>query len=126
MVAADTSSLLCFLAGHQGSDVDALRDALRGQILLVPPVVVTELLSDPGISKTVGGLISNLPLLPVEEGFWSRAGASRARLLKKKLKSRVADALIAQSCLDAGLPLITRDEDFRHYEKYCGLKVIWG
>jgi predicted nucleic acid-binding protein len=33
------------------------------------------------------------------------------------------DALIAQCCIDADVPLIARDKDYRHFESWCGLKL---
>jgi len=36
----------------------------------------------------------------------------------------LADTLIAQSCIDYRVPLITRDSDFRHFAKYCGLILL--
>jgi hypothetical protein len=44
-------------------------------------------------------------------------------LLLKGLKARLADALIAQCCIDADVPLIARDSDFRHFKRWCGLKL---
>jgi predicted nucleic acid-binding protein len=41
--------------------------------------------------------------------------------LAKGLKARLADTLIAQSCLDHGVPLITHDTDFRHFAALRGL-----
>ena len=65
--------------------------------------------------------IKELPVLFLSSGFWSRAGVLRAKILAKKLKARLADALIAQVCIDHNIPLITRDNDFRHYVKHAGL-----
>jgi predicted nucleic acid-binding protein len=39
------------------------------------------------------------------------------------LKAKVADALIAQSCIDHDVALITRDRGFRHFAKHCGLRL---
>ncbi|PJB33579.1 MAG: hypothetical protein CO107_15405, partial [Deltaproteobacteria bacterium CG_4_9_14_3_um_filter_51_14] len=60
----------------------------------------------------------------LEEGIWERAGALRAKILAHGLKSRLADALIAQVCIDHRCPLITRDRDFRHYARWGGLQLI--
>jgi hypothetical protein len=38
MIAADTSSLVAFLEGDSGSDVDVVEDSLNSQILTLPPV----------------------------------------------------------------------------------------
>ncbi len=52
-------------------------------------------------------------------------GAGSARRLRKQkgLRAKIADTLIAQSCIDHDVALITRDGDFRHFAKHCGLKL---
>ena len=124
MIAADTSSMIAFLEGDDGDDVDLVQSALDHRQLALPPVVLTELLSDPAISRTVRSLLAGLPLLQVEPGYWERAGALRASVLKQKKKARVADSLIAQSCLDQSTPLVTRDRDFRHFADTVGLPLL--
>lgn len=124
MIAADTSSMVAFLEGDEGDDVDVIQSALEHQQLALPPVVLSELLSDPSISRTVRSLLAGLPLLDVEPGFWERAGMLRAGILKQRRKARVADALIAQSCLDQSAPLVTRDRDFRHFAAAAGLPLL--
>ena len=124
MIAADTSSMIAFLEGADGDDVVLVQSALDHQQLALPPVVLTELLSDPAISRTVRSLLAGLPLLEVEPGYWERAGALRASVLKRKKKARVADSLIAQSCLDQSTPLVTRDRDFRHFAAVVGLPLL--
>ena len=124
MIAADTSSMIAFLEGDNGDDVVLIQSALDHQQLALPPVVLTELLSDPAISRTVRSLLAGLPLLDVEPGYWERAGALRASVLKRKKKARVADSLIAQSCLDQSTPLVTRDRDFRHFAAIVGLPLL--
>ena len=91
---------------------------------MLPPVVLTELLSDPGLPRAVRTLLAGLPILDLEPGFWERAGVLRASVLKQKKKARVADALIAQSCLDQSTPLVTRDADFRHFAAAAGLPLL--
>ena len=124
MIAADTSSMIAFLQGEEGDDVELVQSALDHQQLALPPVVLTELLSDPAISRSVRSLLAGLPLLEVEPGYWERAGALRASVLKQKKKARVADSLIAQSCLDQSTPLVTRDRDFGHFAAIVGLPLL--
>lgn len=122
MIAIDTSSLRRFLAGDKGRDVDAVRVAIaRGEAVL-PPVVLSEILSDPALPPALIQDIANVPLLEVRSGFWQRAGLLRARLIKAGHKAKLAEVLIAQSCLDHELPLVTQDRDFRHFTK-VGLKL---
>lgn len=124
MIAADTSSMIAFLGGENGVDVDVIQSALDHQQLALPPVVLTELLSDPAIPRTVRSLLAGLPILDIEPGFWERAGVLRAAVLQQKKKARAADALIAQSCLDQSTPLVTRDKDFRHFAAAVGLPLL--
>ena len=124
MIAADTSSLVAYLSGAQGADVEAVETALTESQVCLPPVVLTELLSDPELSEPVRGLLEQIPVLEVSEGYWTRAGLLRARILAKKLRARLADTLITQSCLDHDVPLIARDADYRHFFKVAGLKLI--
>jgi predicted nucleic acid-binding protein len=86
-------------------------------------VVLLEALSDPSAEKTIAHLTDKIPLLKVTEGYWARAAMTRRTILSHKLKAKLGDALVAQSCIDHDVPLITRDKDFRHYAKHCGLKL---
>lgn len=121
MIAVDTSSLIAFLVGSEGNDVEAVDSALEQQQVVLPPVVLTEILSDPKLDPAVERLILELPILETRPGFWERAGRTRALVLSHGLRARLADTLIAQFCLDHDTPLITRDSDFRHFAKHAGL-----
>ena len=122
MIAADSSSLSAYFKGERGTDVDLVRVAMTGGQLVLPPATVTELLSTPNIVP-IERLILDLEMLELTGGYWARAGRMRRQLLGRGLKSKVGDALIAQSCVDHDVPLITRDPDFRHFAKHCGLKL---
>ena len=124
MIAADTSSLVAFLQGDAGDDVEMIQSALDEHQLVLPPVVLTELLSDPGLPAPVRSLLTALPQLQLEPGYWERAGLLRAKVIKQRRRARTADALIAQSCLDQSVPLVTRDRDFRHFAKAAGLPLM--
>src|SRR5258708_34676985 len=97
MIAADTSSMVAFLEGAAGDDTEVIQSALDHQQLALPPVVLTELLSEPTLPKAVRTLLTGLPILDMEPGFWERAGLLRATVLKQKKKARVADALDRKS-----------------------------
>ncbi len=124
MIAADTSTWIAFLQGDGGEDTDLLDRALRDRQVLMPPAVLTEVLSDPKLPAEVARSLSDLPLIEVEPGYWERAGALRAKVLAKRRKGRLGDALIAQSCIDRGIPLITRDRDFRAFADAAGLDAV--
>lgn len=124
MIAADSSSLIAYFQGARGTDVEAIENTLTLKALVLPPPVLTELLSDPEVSEPVLKLIAQTPTLQIQDDFWERAGHLRAKILAKGLKARLADTLIAQFCIDHDLPLITRDPDFRHFHRFGGLKLL--
>jgi hypothetical protein len=124
VIAIDTSSLVAYLSGASGDDVDVVATALDQHQAVLPPVVLTELLSDPKLPAEARSALLDVPLLDVAVGYWERAGKLRSVILAKRRKARVADALIAQSCLDASVPLVTRDRDFRHFARAAGLVLL--
>ena len=122
MIAADTSTWISFFEGEQGDDVLALARALQSRQVVMPPPVLTELLSDPELSASVAQTLMELPLVAMKDGFWHRAGKLRAKVLARKRKARLGDALIAQCCIDADIALITRDGDFKAFS--AGLNLL--
>jgi predicted nucleic acid-binding protein len=115
--------LIAFFSGADGSDVEQVRVALAASQICLPPVVLTELLSDAATQVTFETMVASWPRLDPIEGYWIRAGRIRSRLLKLRLSAKVPDTLIAQSCIDHDVALITRDADFRHFAKHCGLRL---
>lgn len=123
MLAIDSSTLIAYLAGEAGRDVDVLDRALHSNEARLPPVVITETLSGTAMADALSPLLSMVPPLSVAEGYWERAGMLRRRLLAKGHKAALVDALICQTCLDHDLPLLTRDAYFKHFAKYAGLTL---
>ena len=124
MIAVDTSSLIAYLSDQTGSDVDLVELSLQQKNAVFPPVVVTELLSDPKLPESVVQLFLTSPKLEPGQGFWLRAGKLRTSVLAKRRKARLADCLIAQTCLDHDVALVTRDRDFRNFALVSELKVL--
>ncbi len=124
MLCIDTSAMIAFLEGKTGRDVELVDQALLDQVGAFSPVAVTELLSDTTLPPSVKNIILEIPVLPITEGFWERAGLLRAKLIHRKHKAKLADTLIAQTCLDHHVPLVTRDTDFAHFKKVSALKVF--
>lgn len=121
MIAADTSTWISFFEGQQGEDVAALKRALEARQVVMPPPVLTELLSDPELPLSVAQTLLDLPLIDLRDGFWHHAGILRARALARKRKARLGDALIAQCCIDSDTVLITRDGDFKAFSQALNL-----
>jgi predicted nucleic acid-binding protein len=124
MIAVDTSTWIAFLQDGTGEDAQLLDQALEDRQVVMPPVVLTELLSDPKLPSRIAKTLSEVPRIEIESGYWQRAGGLRAKVLAKRRKARLGDALIAQSCIDGGVPLLTRDTDFRAFADAVGLDLV--
>lgn len=124
MICVDSSSVIAYLDGSPGVDTELVDQAFRDQVAVLSPVSVTELLSEPTLPAATRTTILELPVLPLHDGFWERAGLLRARVIRLRRKARIADVLIAQNCLDNRTPLITRDRDFRNLAAVARLRLL--
>jgi predicted nucleic acid-binding protein len=123
VIAADSSSLIAYLEGESADDTALIERAIVDSELVFAPPVVTELRAGAIPNEGLELLLAEMRLIPIDAGLWDRAGRHRRLLIEKGLKARFADALIAQCCIDADVPLIARDSDYRHFERWCGLKL---
>jgi predicted nucleic acid-binding protein len=124
LIAADTSTWIALIQGNDGKDAELLDAALQDRQVLMPPVVLAEILSDSKLPKMIAGSLSDIPLIDIANGYWERVGELRAEVLAKGRKARLGDALIAQSCIDRGIPLLTRDRDFHAFADAAGLDLV--
>jgi predicted nucleic acid-binding protein len=124
MIAADTSTWIAFLEGRRGEDTQLLDKALEDRHVVMVPVVLTELLSDPKLPSGVAETLSEVPMIEIEPGYWQWAGVLRAKAIAKGRKARLGDALIAQTCIDGKASLLTRDRDFRAFGDAAGLDLV--
>src|SRR5215468_10251148 len=100
MIAADTSTWIAYLEGEMAADTELLDQALGDKQLLIIPMVLTKLLSGPKLSAEIAKTLCDVPAIEIGINYWQRAGALRARVLAKRRRARLGDALIAQSCID--------------------------
>ena len=126
MIAADTSTWVAYLEGVDATDTKLLDQALEGGHLLMPPAALTELMSNPDLPPAVAQDLLEVPLIEVDSDFWLRAGKLRAKVLARRRKARLGDALIAQSCIDRGVALLTRNCDFQAFAETAKLKLVTG
>ena len=99
---------------------EALAD---GSVVLAPPVLA-ELLTDPLLPAPDERALLTIPVLETSAGYWARAGKLRSALCRHGYRPKLVDALIAQSCIDHQVPLLTRDRDFRPFARHDGLILL--
>lgn len=124
MIAADSSTWVAFFEGASGHDTELLDKALADRQALMIPAVFTELFSDPVLPPAAARALLDIPMIEFQEGYWHRAGLLRAKVLSHRRKARLGDALIAQTCLDRNIPLLTRDQDFLAFADASQLNLI--
>lgn len=124
MIALDSSALIAYLQGDDTPAAAAAGMVLAERQACLPPVVLTELLSDAKLPKEVAALLGALPILETSDGYWERAGKLRSRVLAAGHRARLADTLIAQSCVDHNVSLVSSDRDFRHFVKAGRLRLL--
>lgn len=83
MIAVDTSSFIGFLNNDDGKDVPLIADIFKNRQLILPPIVVSELLSNPKLPAHLVVIIKQIPLLAITYGYWERTGEIRATIIKR-------------------------------------------
>ena len=69
MIAADSSTVIAYFQCDSGRDVRLLDMALESADLALPPIVLTEILSDPGLQSSFAELLRVIPVLEIRVGF---------------------------------------------------------
>lgn len=124
LVSADTSSLVRYLEGRTGPDINLIDAAFARDDFRLTPAAMAELLSYPKPRGLLEPLLARVPTVALTDGYWVRVGEARRAILALGFKARLGDALIAQACIDADIALIAHDPDFRHFATHCGLKLV--
>lgn len=123
MIAVDSSTFIHGLNGVVSDNVSRMRRAIVEERLVLPLPVVTEVLSFARAAAELALVVDAIPRLSLRDGFWERAGESRRLILSRGLKAKLGDTLVSQACIDADIPLIASDGDFRHFAAHCGLRL---
>jgi predicted nucleic acid-binding protein len=124
LIVADSSVLIPWAEGNPTNKTRLLRFHMQQRTLRIAPVSITELLSAPNLRPEVRLVAETLDILELQDGYWARAGLLRGRCHAAGRRARLADALIAQACLDADLPLLTNDADFEVFKLIGRLKLV--
>jgi len=123
MIAVDTSVLIDYSRGTSTRGASIFEKCLLEGTIVLPEPVLFEVVSGPTITSEVESAFLALPRLIALAGYWERAGILRRKLLKKRVRARAMDCLVAQICIDHRVPLITSDKDFKKFEAF-DLKLV--
>ena len=127
MIVVDTTVWADWFNGTDSPQVDRLDQALDRQDAGLAPVILTEVLqgfrSEPDFERA-RALLVQLPALTLDiEGHASAARLFR-RLRSKGVTVRGAiDCIIAQTCIAAGVELLSTDQDFIGIARHTPLRL---
>jgi len=127
VIVVDTTVWADWFNGTDSPQVDRLDQALDRQDAGLVPVILTEVLqgfrSEPDFERA-RALLVQLPALTLDiEGHASAARLFR-RLRSKGVTVRGAlDCIIAQTCIAAGVELLSTDQDFIGIARHTPLRL---
>jgi tRNA(fMet)-specific endonuclease VapC len=120
----DTSALISFLKGREPG-ASAVEVAVRTSTCYVTAITVYELLFGVArASRQIGEeqLLSAMQVLPFDEKVARRAAALHDELIRMNAEIGIKDVLIAATCLEHQLPILTLNE--KHFHRVAGLTVL--
>jgi predicted nucleic acid-binding protein len=120
---ADTSVLIDRVNGRS---VPALDLALAEELLIVPPLVISELVSGATRAKETAAIAELLPILKLRETnlrHWIAVGDLRRDLAAHGVNLTIPDAHVAQCAIDLDATLITGDKVFDIVSRYIPLRL---
>ncbi|MDR2884901.1 MAG: hypothetical protein LBV09_07315, partial [Deferribacteraceae bacterium] len=74
MIAIDSSALITFFKDSEHYVTKEVDRLLKDSSIVLPPVVLAELLSDPALPDELARLLSDLITLQITDGYWQRVG----------------------------------------------------
>jgi predicted nucleic acid-binding protein len=126
VVVVDTDVLIDAVQAGRELQLQHVGELIRSGEFAVSPITVFELLqanrTHVGMLEQFHALLASATVVDV-----TRDAAEMAAALNRYLEGRgerigEPDTLIAGTCLDAGLPILTRNA--RHFERVPGLEVL--
>ena len=122
-VVPDTSVLIAYF---NGADIAPLEAAIDDGNLVIPPIVVSELISGAQSTRdraAIGELLQDTPVHATPLEHWIAVGELRRELRRRGVEVSTPDAHIAQCALDRDAVLITRDAIFRKIAGHISLRL---
>jgi predicted nucleic acid-binding protein len=127
MIVVDTTVWADWFNGAVSPEVDRLGYALDGQEAGLVPPILTEVLqgfrSDRDFERA-RVLLLRLPVLTLDISGHADAARLFRRLRRRGITVRGAiDCIVAQTCITAGVELLSRDQDFAAIARHSSLRL---
>jgi len=128
VIVVDSSVWIDFFGGVSTPEVERLDGLLGVTPLAIGDLILVEVMqgfrTDQDVA-TARQLFRSLALLPMLGGSNAWKAAENYRQLRRKgiTVRKTIDGIIATACIEANLPLLFSDRDFRPYVEHLGLEV---
>lgn len=130
MIVVDTTVWADWFNGTESPAAGLLRHALERQDAGLVPIVLTEVLQGFRFDRDferARGLLLRLPLLTLDAGGYVAAARLYRRLRSRGVTVRgTIDCVIAQTCITAGVELLSNDQDFAAIARHTPLRLYAG
>ncbi len=128
MIVVDSSVWIDFFHGVSTPEVERLDGLLGVTPLAIGDLVLVEVMQGFRTDQdgaTARQLFRSLALLPMLGGSNAWKASENVRQLRRKgiTVRKTIDGIIATACIEANLPLLFSDRDFRPYVEHLGLEV---
>ena len=128
MIVVDSSVWIDFFNGIATAEVERLDGLLGRTPVAIGDLILLEVLQGFRNDRdfdTARELFAPLPLLAMVGGVNALQAAANYRHLRSKgvTVRKTIDGLIATACIEARLPLLFSDRDFRPYVEHLGLQA---
>jgi len=128
VIVVDSSVWIDFFHGVSTPEVERLDGLLGVTPLAIGDLVLVEVMQGFRTDQdgaTARQLFRSLALLPMLGGSNAWKAAENYRQLRRKeiTVRKTIDGIIATACIEANLPLLFSDRDFRPYVEHLGLEV---
>ncbi len=127
MIVVDTTVWADWFNGADTAAVDRLSRALDQRDAGLAPVILTEVLQGFRTERDCERarvLLTRLPMLPLDIGGHAAAARLCRRLRRRGVTvRRTIDCIIAQTCIAAGVELLSTDQDFAGIARHTPLRL---
>jgi len=127
VIVVDTAVWASWFNGTDAPEVDRLDDALERQDAGLVPVILTEVLQGFRAERDFErsrALLVRLPMLGLDVAGHAAAARLFRQLRRKGVTVRgTIDCLIAQTCIVAGVELLSTDHDFAAIARHTALRL---
>jgi predicted nucleic acid-binding protein len=116
-----------WVAYFKGQHKQTVEEILYTQKSLLPPLVISEVLSGEKRlrwQRPLKEFLSMVPMVQTDREHWERVGELRCGIQKQGLAISTPDAHVAQCALDTGSVLFSFDKIFEKISPLCGLKLF--